>query len=106
MISEVPPGANGTTKRIGLEGHACASAASGKARTSSSAARIDCVMSFSPVVCSSIDDFDVLLVQPLRERIEQRCRDLHPAALRQADVALALRVAVADGDVAFAAAVL
>src|SRR5690348_11246975 len=65
-----------------------------------------------PFSCRSIrapglvDDLDVLLVQPLRERVEQRRGHLHPARLRQADVALALRVAVADGDVALATAVL
>src|SRR5439155_699801 len=53
-----------------------------------------------------VDDLDVALVEPFGERIEERSRHLHAAALGQADVALALLVAVADGDVALAAGVL
>src|SRR5689334_1630796 len=53
-----------------------------------------------------VDDLDVLLVEPLRQRIEQRPRYLHAARLRQADVALASRVAIPDRDLALAAGVL
>src|SRR6185437_9037788 len=53
-----------------------------------------------------VHDLDVLLVEPLGEGIEERRGDLHLAALGKLDVALALRVAVADGDVAAPARVL